>query len=130
MKRNRLAYGSAVIVVVAFGLASRRYAAVLPWWVGAYVGDALWASMLYLVLGVIARGLKPGRLAVLTLALSYGVEISQLFHSPWIDAVRHTRLGGYALGHGFLWSDLVCYTLGVASAYGAERAALRRVACR
>ncbi len=26
---------------------------------------------------------------------------------------RHTTLGGLILGFGFLWSDLVCYALGV-----------------
>jgi len=108
------------MMVVALGLASRHYATGLPWWVGADVGDGHWALMLYLLLGVIARGLKPWRLAVLTLAVSYGVELSQLYHAPWIDAVRYTRLGGLALGYGFLWSDLACYTAGIATGCGAE----------
>ena len=31
----------------------------------------------------------------------------------WIDAIRNTTLGGLILGFGFLWSDLVCYTIGI-----------------
>ena len=33
--------------------------------------------------------------------------------SAWIDSIRRTTLGGLALGHGFLWSDLACYAAGV-----------------
>ena len=44
---------------------------------------------------------------------SYSIEISQLYHAPWIDAIRNTILGGLILGFGFLWSDLVCYTIGI-----------------
>ena len=39
--------------------------------------------------------------------------MSQLYHAPWIDSIRHTTLGGLILGYGFLWSDLACYAVGV-----------------
>jgi hypothetical protein len=52
--------------------------------------------------------------AAIALAVAFAVEVSQLYHAPWIDAIRHTTLGGLALGFGFLWSDLICYTIGVA----------------
>jgi hypothetical protein len=41
------------------------------------------------------------------------VEISQLYHAPWIDSIRQTALGGLVLGFGFLWTDLVCYSVGI-----------------
>ena len=49
---------------------------------------------------------------LLAVGLCFLIELSQLYHSPWIDAVRQTRLGGLVLGFGFLWSDLVTYTVG------------------
>jgi hypothetical protein len=42
------------------------------------------------------------------------VEISQLYHAPWIDSIRQTTPGGLVLGFGFLWTDLVCYSVGIA----------------
>ncbi len=39
--------------------------------------------------------------------------MSQLYHAEWIDSIRATTLGGLVLGYGFLWSDLVAYTIGV-----------------
>ncbi|MCY7330065.1 MAG: DUF2809 domain-containing protein [Saprospiraceae bacterium] len=38
--------------------------------------------------------------------------MGQLYHAPWMDGLRVTRLGGLILGFGCLWSDLGCYTLG------------------
>src|SRR6185369_17291037 len=50
------------------------------------------------------------------------IEFSELWHSPWLDALRATRDGGFLLGHVFLWSDVVCVALGATLAAGAERA--------
>jgi len=46
------------------------------------------------------------------MSLSVAVELSQLYHAPWIDPIRRTTLGGLVLGFGFLWSDLACYAAG------------------
>lgn len=61
-----------------------------------------------------------------TLALSFSllIEISQLYHAPWIDSLRSQTLGGLILGFGFLWSDLGCYCVGVTLGCLLDRAAL------
>ena len=51
------------------------------------------------------------------LMLCYLIEVQQLYNAFWLIALRNTTLGHYALGQGFLWSDLVFYTLGVLIAY-------------
>jgi hypothetical protein len=50
---------------------------------------------------------------LMALAISLAVEVSQLFHPAWLEAIRGVKLGGWLLGFGFVWSDLVCYTVGV-----------------
>jgi hypothetical protein len=113
VKRNRFFYFVAGCVVVALGLASRRYAAVLPEFLAEYSGDTLWALMAFLTVGFVFPRWSTLSVSAAALAISYAVEISQLYHAPWIDNVRHTWLGGLALGYGFLWSDILCYTVGV-----------------
>ena len=54
--------------------------------------------------------------AAIALGIAVAVEVSQLYHAPWIDAIRGTTAGALVLGFGFLWSDLVCYVVGVALA--------------
>ena len=96
------------------GLASRRYGARLPQFVALYAGDTIWAMAMFALFALLAPRWPTARVATAALVASWLVELSQLYHAPWIDAVRDTRIGGLLLGYGFLWSDLLCYTAGVA----------------
>jgi hypothetical protein len=100
-------------MAIVLGLGSRHHASLLPGFVASYGGDTLWALALFLFLGLILPRLTTGRAAALALGISFLVELSQLYHAPWIDSVRHTTVGGLILGFGFLWSDLACYAAGV-----------------
>jgi len=113
IKRNRFLYIIAVLIVVILGLASRKLSGHLPEIVNMYLGDALWALMIYFYVGIIFRKLPINRSAIFSLLFCYLIELSQLYHAPWIDQIRNTRLGGLVLGFGFLWSDILAYTLGV-----------------
>ncbi|MBD2699014.1 DUF2809 domain-containing protein [Spirosoma sp. BT702] len=110
--RNRVVYGCLTISVSLTGLASRRFLGDFSF-IRMYVGDALWALMIFFGLAFIFRHWSTQAIAVAALGFSFGIEISQLYHEPWIDSLRATRLGGLILGFGFLWSDLLCYSAGV-----------------
>ncbi|PEJ39686.1 ribosomal maturation YjgA family protein [Bacillus pseudomycoides] len=112
-KRNRLLYAILTIIVVILGLASRKFAYALPNLLNAYLGDALWAFMIFIGFGFLFHKMKIKKIAFLSLLFCYGIEISQLYHADWIDNIRATTLGGLVLGYGFLWSDLLAYTIGV-----------------
>lgn len=120
MKRNRFIYALLVITVILLGLASRRFAHYLPDWNKLYLGDALWAMMVFFIIGLLFDRKSSLWVALMALAFSYCIEFSQLYHAAWIDTIRNTRLGGLILGYGFLWSDLVCYTVGIAIGLGLE----------
>ncbi|NIV10756.1 MAG: DUF2809 domain-containing protein, partial [Aliifodinibius sp.] len=47
------------------------------------------------------------------LGFSFLIEISQFYHPHWLDALRGTAIGGLILGFSFVWTDLICYTVGV-----------------
>ncbi|MBK5432463.1 ribosomal maturation YjgA family protein [Bacillus mycoides] len=112
-KRNRLLYVMFTIVVIILGLSSRKFAFVLPDLLNDYLGDALWALMIFTGFGFLFPKIETRKLAFISLIFCYGIEISQLYHAEWIDSIRATTLGGLVLGYGFLWSDLVAYTIGV-----------------
>ncbi|MHC4566935.1 MAG: ribosomal maturation YjgA family protein [Planctomycetota bacterium] len=112
-KRNRQTYAVVIVLVIMTGLASRSSGAdYLPSFFATYAGDTLWALTVFLVLGFIFPGVRTGVAALLTIALSFGVELSQLYQAEWINTIRETRIGALTLGAGFKWSDLVCYTGG------------------
>lgn len=78
-----------------------------------YVGDALWALMVFFGIAFVFRKWSTRKVATVALAFSFGIEASQLYHAPWIDAIRGMPLGGLVLGFTFVWSDLICYSLGI-----------------
>ncbi|WP_410992740.1 ribosomal maturation YjgA family protein [Bacillus cereus] len=112
-KRNRVVYALFTIVVIILGLSSRKFAFALPHLLNDYLGDALWALMIFTGFGFLFPKTETKKLAFISLMFCYGIEASQLYHEEWIDSIRGTTLGGLVLGYGFLWSDLVAYTIGV-----------------
>jgi hypothetical protein len=112
-RRNLLIQIILIALVCLLGIGSRRYAPVLPGFIAAYAGDTLWALAAFLGIGLVVPRASTRTIAVLAISFSIAVEISQLYHAPWIDSIRQTTLGGLILGFGFLWSDLACYAMGV-----------------
>lgn len=111
--RRPMLWMALMLLTVLLGIGSRRFGALLPPFVTAYAGDTLWATFVFLGFGLVLPRTGTRRVAVLALVCSLLIELSQLYHARWIDTLRHTTLGGLVLGYGFLWSDLVCYAVGV-----------------
>ena len=54
----------------------------------------------------------------------YAVEFSQLFHPPWLDAIRAYKLCGLVLGtpsSTFAWGDIAAYLVGITFGVGVEQ---------
>jgi hypothetical protein len=126
MNRNRFYYVLLLFITVVAGLVSRHLPNILPQWVQLYLGDTLWAFMVFLLFGLFFNRKSTHWIAIAALTFSYGIEISQLYHEPWIDALRAHPLGGLILGFGFLWSDLVCYSVGVGFGYMMEKVLVKK----
>lgn len=109
----RFYYLALWILIVVLGLGSRTYSDYLPLWVATYAGDTLWAAMVYWGISFLFPFTHLLRRATIALLFSYCIEVSQLYQADWINVIRGTTLGALVLGHGFLWSDMLCYTIGV-----------------
>ena len=110
-KRNRITYAVLMGIVVALGLLSRT--SITPELICPYLGDILYALLIFVMVGFLFPAKSWKWVGAVALAFCFAIEISQFYHAPWIDVLRHTRLGGLVLGFGFLWSDLFAYTFGV-----------------
>ena len=113
LPRVTIPYLLCTAVVIVLGLASRRYGNHLPPFLAEYAGDTLWALLVFLGISALRPNARLWRRGAMALVIAFLVEISQLYHAPWIDGIRATKLGGLVLGFGFLWTDLVCYAVGV-----------------
>lgn len=121
---SRLSCAAAALATVLLGLTSRRWPVL-----GSMPGDVLYATLLYFLLRTLSPRARREHVALIALALSISVEVSQLWHPAWLDALRATRLGGLALGHTFLPSDLACYVVGALLPLAVERACFAQGHC-
>ncbi|OUL07122.1 ribosomal maturation YjgA family protein [Bacillus spizizenii] len=124
MKRNRWIYAAVTILIMVLGLGSRAFSNVLPNTINTYLGDSLWAAMIFTGCGFLFQKMKTMLTGIISLSFCFIIEISQLYHAEWIDRIRDTSLGGLVLGYGFLWSDIEAYTIGIAFCAAIELLAL------
>ena len=109
MMRRRLYYLLLISVVIILGLLSRETFIDLP----KGIGDILWGLMMFLIMGFIFRDKSTVNIMVFSIIFSIGIEVAKLYHAPWIDAFRYTRMGGLVLGYVFSWSNILCYMMGI-----------------
>ena len=107
-------------IVIVLGISSRAFSEQLPLFVSRHFGDALWGSLVYFMFRVLLVNRRLWIALVWSLMFSFGIEFSQLYQADWINSIRATILGGLILGKGFLWVDLVRYTVGIMLSYGLE----------
>lgn len=92
-----------------------------------YGADALWAWLVFLLIRIIRPQARTATSAAVAFGFTVMVELTQLYHAPWIDAIRATRLGALVLGSVFNWPDIPAYALGVAVGVLIERLACREL---
>jgi hypothetical protein len=119
--RNRFLYFILIVITIALGLASRHISTNTNSWVKLYLGDAIWALMVFWGMGFVFARKSTLWIAIAALIFSFSIEISQLYHAEWIDFLRSTTIGGLVLGFGFLWSDLLCYSVGIGFGFLMEK---------
>jgi len=80
------------------------------------LGDALWAMMIAWFAGMLVPRAPLVLRSGVAYAVCVAVELSQLYHSPALDAARGSMMGRLTLGTGFDPRDLAAYAAGVALA--------------
>ena len=116
-----MSYIALALATIAVGLGVHWYGDVLGPTLQDVLGDSLWAAMIAWWIGAAVPQASLRVRAGVALALCFSVEVSQLFHTPALDALRSTTAGQLVLGSGFDPRDLVAYTLGVLAAVLLER---------
>lgn len=120
-RRSRLIQAVSAAFVICLGVASRsRFVGLPPFW-AKYSGDALWALLVFIGLGLFFPSQRTWKVAALAFGIACADEFSQLYHAAWIDEARRTWLGHAILGDVFAWPDMVAYAAGIAAGAIVER---------
>ena len=99
-------------------LATRHHADWFHPFIAKYDGDTIWAGDFLLLLRIFFTKVRLWKLALCNYIFGALDEVSQLWHTPLLDAIRKTTIGKLMLGLGFMWSDLLCYAAGTLLAMG------------
>ncbi|WP_068843190.1 DUF2809 domain-containing protein [Flavobacterium chilense] len=120
MNKSRIYYSILFLLVIFLGILSRKIS-----FIPLCTGDFLYAVMIYLLIRIVFISKTFFQILILALLTCYAIEFFQLYQAEWIIELRQTLFGRYVLGQGFLWSDILAYTFGAASAYITERIILK-----
>lgn len=116
MNKSRIYYSITFVCVILLGILSRKISQI-----PLCTGDFLYAVMLYILFRMVLISKKSWQISILSLITCYGIEFLQLYQAEWIIELRQTLFGRYVLGQGFLWSDILAYTIGVTVAFSIEK---------
>ncbi len=125
-KRSRFVYAASAGTVIVIGLVVHSRIILLQPMLRKYLGDALWATMVFFLFGFFLNGASTFTVALFAFCFAALIEVSQLYHSPWIDSIRGTVPGRLVLGSTFNWPDLVAYAIGVGLGVASEGMYLTR----
>lgn len=101
-----------LIIIVPLGFYSKFYNGLFTYWVNNSLGGVLyeifWCLIIFLFLPKTNIHIIAGIVFVVTCIL----EILQLYHPPFLQAIRQTFIGKTLIGTSFVWSDFMYYLLG------------------
>lgn len=115
LRQRSLIRAGLALVVIACGLGLRWYGFPLglPAFGVKYGGSLLWATMVFLLVGVLLPRLSRAQIAAIAVVIAVAVEFTRLVHTPWLDAFRLTTAGALLLGRIFSLWNLVAYLIGI-----------------
>ena len=118
-------FGILAVTTLLLGLLSRSDLITNGTLFTTYGGDILWAAMVYWGVALLVPQSTATTPLKVALIFSFLIEFSQLSHATWLMNLRATTLGALVLGHGFLFSDLICYTIGIGGAFCIDQFLIR-----
>ncbi len=120
-------YTGVIAVTIVIGLKSRSSSTDSSTLFGQYGGDILWAFMIYWGAALLFFKQTVKLPTAVSFVFSYAIEFSQFCKWEKLMELRATRFGALILGHGFLFSDLICYSIGIAAAVLIDYFIVRRI---
>jgi hypothetical protein len=109
---NRLATLASLAIVVPVGFYSKVYRGPGAYWVNTSLDGVFYEIFWCLFLSLVLPRVRPQRLAIGVLTATCILEFLQLWHPPFLEAIRGTFLGAAILGSTFDWNDFSYYFAG------------------
>ena len=102
----------ALAILTPLGFATKVYTGPAAWWVNDYLGGVLYVIFWLLVALLIRPSLSPVKVAIGVFVVTSALETLQLWHPPFLEAIRATFLGQALIGTTFIPWDFLHYAVG------------------
>ena len=99
-------------IIVPVGFYSKFYRGPGAHWVNDSLGGVFYEVFWCLLASLVLPRTRTGRLAAGVLAATCVLEFLQLWHPPFLEALRSSFLGATILGTTFDWTDFPYYFAG------------------
>ncbi len=99
------------LVVLVLGFATKSWEGPARAWVADSLGGVFYVLFFCLFFHALT-GARPAAVAAWVVAGTCALEVLQLWHPPFLEAVRDTFLGQALLGTTFKWKDFPYYLAG------------------
>jgi len=112
MNRYRFILFLAIIIIIPLGLVSKFYKGPLDEWLNNYSGGIFYEIFWILLVILINPKIKPSIATIWVFMITALLEVMQLWHPPFLEAIRATLIGRLLIGTTFDWWDFPHYILG------------------
>jgi hypothetical protein len=106
-----------LLVLIPLGFLTKFYHGPLETWVNNSLGGVLYVIFWSLVVFFFFPAATPYKITGTVFIVTSMIEALQLWHPPFLEAVRSTRIGVTLIGNSFAWLDFPHYLLGSLLAY-------------
>ncbi|GAB4298422.1 MAG: hypothetical protein Fur0025_36890 [Oscillatoriaceae cyanobacterium] len=111
-RKYRIALLASIAFIVPFGLATKFYRGPGQAWLNDSFGGVPYEIFWILLVVFIWPQLSAARAALLVFITTCFLEFLQLWHPPFLEAIRANFFGRLVLGTTFIWWDFPYYVIG------------------
>lgn len=101
-----------ILIIVPLGFYAKFYRGPAAFWVNNSLGGLFYEIFWCLALFLFLPQVKPWKIAAGVFVVTCLLECLQLWHPPFLEAVRSVFIGRALIGTDFTWSDFMYYLAG------------------
>ena len=111
VSRNRWSLLS-LALIIPLGFCTKTYSGPASGWVHNSLGGVLYVIFWSILFSLFFPRSRRWKIALAVLLATCSLEILQLWHPPFLEAIRSTFMGATLIGNSFSWTDMIHYLIG------------------
>ena len=107
-----------IAIITPLGFYTKGYSGPAFRWVNNSLGGILYVIFWSLLFNLLFTRIRPIMIASIVLLVTCTLEMLQLWHPDFLEAIRSTFMGTTLIGNSFSWLDILHYLIGALASAG------------